>query len=142
MAELKTKQTDASVIEFINANTDTPQKRADSFELLKLMQEFTGFEPKMWGPSIIGFGSYHYKSERSRQEGDWPLVGFSPRKAAISLYVYTGMKEHEHLLNGLGKFKMGKACIYIKKLSDINIEALKDLMKATVDFLQTKWPGV
>lgn len=73
MAEIKTKQTNADVIEFINTFADTDQKRADSFELLKLMQDFTGFEPKMWGPSIIGFGSYHYKSERSRQEGDWPI---------------------------------------------------------------------
>lgn len=115
MAELKTKQTVANVHEFINSFADTEQKRNDSFELLKLMQDFTGFEPKMWGSSIIGFGSFHYKSDRSKQEGDWPLVGFSPRKAAISLYVYTAIPEHEHLLQNLGKFKMGKACIYIKK---------------------------
>lgn len=138
MAELKTKQTQADVIEFINSFAVTEQKRQDSFELLKLMQDFTGFEPKMWGPSIIGFGSYHYKSDRSRQEGDWPLVGFSPRKAAISLYVYTGSPEHEHLLKDLGKFKMGKACIYVKKLSDINKDALKKLMKTTIDFLEAK----
>ena len=115
MAELKTRQNDTDVSEFIKSFADTEQKRKDSFELLKLMRDFTGFESKMWGPSIIGFGRYHYKSERSRQEGDWPLLGFSPRKAAISLYVYTGAKEHEHLLDGLGKFKMGKACIYIKR---------------------------
>ncbi len=139
MAELKTKQTKASVSEFIKAFADSEQKRQDSFELLKLMQDFTGHKPKMWGPSIIGFGSYHYKSERSRQEGDWPLIGFSPRKAAISLYVYTGAKEHEYLLQGLGKFKMGKACIYVKKLSDINLDALKKLMKTTIDYLQTKY---
>ncbi len=139
MAEIKTKQTDSDVTEFINAFANTEQKRADSFEILKLMQDFTGFEPKMWGPSIIGFGSYHYKSERSRQEGDWPLVGFSPRKAAISLYVFTGAKEHEYLLEGLGKFKMGKACIYVKKLSDINLEVLKKLMSGTIDFLQSKY---
>lgn len=138
MAELKTQQNNADVEEFINSFANTEQKRKDSFELLKLMQDFTGYEPKMWGPSIIGFGSYHYKSERSRQEGDWPLVGFSPRKAAISLYVYSGMPEHEHLLQDLGKFKMGKACIYVKKLSDINQDALKKIMKATIDFLQTK----
>jgi hypothetical protein len=139
MAELKTKQTDANVIEFINSFADTEQKRKDSFELLKLMQDFTGFEPRMWGASIIGYGSYHYKSERSRQEGDWPLVGFSPRKAAISLYVYTGIKEHEHLLEGLGKFKMGKACIYVKKLSDIDQDVLKKIMKETIEFLQSKY---
>jgi len=139
MAELKTKQHDADVKEFINTFADTEQKRKDSFELLKLMQDFTGYEPKMWGPSIIGFGSYHYKSDRSTQEGEWPLVGFSPRKAAISLYVYSGMPEHEHLLKDLGKYKMGKACIYVKKLSDINQEILKKLMKETIDFLNARY---
>jgi hypothetical protein len=138
MAELKTKQNDANVTDFINSFADTEQKRKDSFELLKLMRDFTGFEPKMWGPSIIGFGSYHYKSERSSQEGDWMLVGFSPRKAAISLYVYSGAPEHEHLLADLGKFKRGAACIYIKKLSDINQDALRQLMKATIDYLRSK----
>jgi len=138
MAELKTKQNDSDVGEFINSFTNSEQKRKDSYELIKMMRDLTGAEPKMWGSSIIGFGSYHYKSERSRQEGDWPLVGFSPRKPAISLYVYTGVKEHEHLLEGLGKYKMGKACIYIKQLSDINIEALRRLMEATIDFLKSK----
>lgn len=139
MAEIKTKQTDVDVTQFINTFADTEQKRADSFALLKLMQDFTGFEPKMWGPSIIGFGSYHYKSERSRQEGDWPLVGFSPRKAAISLYVYMGTKVQEQLLKDLGKFKMGKGCIYVKKLADIDPEVLKKMMKETIDFLQEKY---
>jgi hypothetical protein len=138
MAELKTKQNDADVREFIKAFADTDQKKEDSFELLKLMQELTGFEPKMWGPSIIGFGQYHYKSERSRQEGDWPLVGFSPRKTAISLYVYSGCSGQEELLKDLGKFKMGKGCIYVKKLSDINQEVLKKLMLSTIEFLQKK----
>lgn len=139
MAELKTKQNSASVHDFINSFADTEQKRADSFELLRLMQDLTGFEPKMWGDSIIGFGSYHYKSERSSQEGDWFLVGFSPRKAAISLYVYSGMPEHEHLLKDLGKFKMGRACVYAKKLSDINIPTLERLVKETVSFLQSRY---
>jgi hypothetical protein len=139
MAELKTKVTGDDVHEFIKSFADTEQKRNDSYELLRIMQDFTGFEPKMWGASIIGFGSYHYKSERSRQEGDWPLVGFSPRKAAISLYVYTGAPEHEYLLKDLGKFKMGKACIYVKKLSDIDVEALKKMMRVTIDFLNEKY---
>lgn len=139
MAELKTKQTSADVHEFINSYVETEQKRNDSFELLKLMQDFTGYKPKIWGSSIIGFGSYHYKSERSSQEGDWPLVGFSPRKAAISLYVYTGNTEHEHLLKNLGKFKMGKACIYIKKLSDIDQNQLKNIINATISFLESKY---
>ncbi len=139
MAEIKTKQHDSDVIEFINSFADSEQKRKDSFELLKIMKDFTGYKPKMWGPSIIGFGSYHYKSERSSQEGDWPLVGFSPRKAAISLYVFTGAQEHEYLLKDLGKFKIGKACIYVKKLSDINQDALRKIMKETIDFLQAKY---
>lgn len=121
MAEIKTKQNDADVATFINTFAETELKKKDSFELLKLMQNLTGFEPKMWGGTIIGFGSYHYKSERSRQEGDWPLIGFSPRKAAISLYVYSGCAGQEALLNELGKFKMGKGCIYVKKLSDLSL---------------------
>lgn len=139
MAELKTKKTEVSVHEFIHSFTDSEQKRKDSYELIELMQKITGAEPKMWGPSIIGFGMYHYKSERSTQEGDWPLIGFSPRKAAISLYVYTGNPEHEHLLTNLGKFKMGKACIYIKKLSDIDQKELSKLIKETIKFLQKKY---
>lgn len=139
MAEIKTKATDADVHDFINTFADTEQKKKDSFQLLQLMQDFTGYEPKMWGPSIIGFGQYHYQSERSSQKGDWPLVGFSPRKAAISLYVYTGSAEQDDLLKELGKFKMGKACIYVKKLSDIDQEVLKKLMKSTIEYLQMKY---
>lgn len=139
MAEIKTKQTKEDVYEFINRFANTEQKRKDSFELVKLMQDVTGHKPKMWGPSIIGFGSYHYKSDRSRQEGDWPLVGFSPRKAAISLYVYTGNPKHEYLLKDLGKYKIGKACIYINKLSDINQDALKKMMQVSIDFVQSKY---
>lgn len=139
MSEIKTKQTKADVYEFIQSFADTEQKRLDSLELIKLMREITGCEPKMWGPSIIGFGQYHYKSDRSKQEGDWPLVGFSPRKAAISLYVYTGSPDQAYLLEGLGKFKMGKACIYVKKLSDLNQEVLKKLMKESIRFTQSKF---
>ncbi len=139
MAELKTQQTSQNVSEFINSFAETEQKRQDAFDLLKIMQEFTGYEPKMWGASIIGFGKYHYKSERSKQEGDWPLLGFSPRKGAISLYVYTGLSEHEYLLRDLGKFKVTKACIYVKKLSDINIDALKKIMGETIKYLESKY---
>lgn len=139
MSEIKTKQTEADVYQFIQDFADTEQKRRDSLELIKLMREMTGCEPKMWGPSIIGFGQYHYKSDRSRQEGDWPMLGFSPRKAAFSLYVYTGRPDHAHLLEGLGKFKMGKACIYVKKLSDLNQEVLIKLMKESIRFLQSKY---
>jgi hypothetical protein len=139
MAELKTKQHDGDVFEFISSFADTEQKREDSLELVKLMQKVTGYPPKMWGPSMIGFGSYHYKSERSKQEGDWPLVAFSPRKAAISLYVFTGIPEHEYLLKDLGKFTMGKACIYIKKLSDINLDALERIIRATIEYLEDRY---
>lgn len=138
MAELKTKQNNADVHKFINTFADTELKKKDSFEILNLMQDSTGFEPKMWGDSMIGFGQYHYKSERSRQEGDWFLVGFSHRKTAISLYVYSGCEGQDDLLKDLGKFKMGKSCIYIKKLSDINKEILVKLIKSTVEFLQIK----
>jgi hypothetical protein len=138
MAELKTKQNDADVHEFINSFANTEQKKQDSFELLKLMEKVSDCKPKMWGDSIIGFGQYHYKSERSSQEGDWPLIGFSPRKTAISLYVYSGCAGQEELLKDLGKFKMGAACIYVKKLSDINQEPLKKLMKSTIKFLKAK----
>lgn len=139
MAELKTKQNETDVYEFINKTADSDQKRIDSYELVKRMTDITGCEPKMWGDSIIGFGYYHYKSERSAQEGDWPLIGFSPRKAAISLYVYSGCAGQEAMLEDLGKFKMGKACIYIKKLADINQNILKKIMASTIDFLQEKW---
>lgn len=139
MAEIKTKQTDVDVSQFINSFADTQQKRDDSFQLLELMENYTGFKPKMWGPSIIGFGMYHYKSERSKQEGDWPLIGFSPRKAAISLYVYSGTPKNEELVKELGKIKMGKGCIYVKKLSDINQSVLKKMMGETIKFLQKKY---
>lgn len=139
MAELKTKQTDADVSEFIQSFADTEQKKRDSFELLQLIQDFTGYEPKMWGASIIGFGQYHYKSERSRQEGDWPLVGFSPRKTAISLYIYSGAPGQDELLKDLGKYKMGKGCIYVKRLSDINLDALKKMIQTTIEHLQAKY---
>jgi hypothetical protein len=138
MNKNKTTATDVNPEEFIKAFADTAQKQQDSFELLKLMQEVSGYEPTMWGPTIIGFGSYHYKYQ-SGHEGDAPLVGFSPRKNEISLYVFTGSEEHKYLLNNLGKFKLGKACIYIKKLSDINIEALKSLILETISFLKATY---
>jgi len=138
MAKNKTTQTDENVMRFIETFATSEQKKQDSYALLQLMQEVSGHEPKMWGPTIIGFGSYHYKYE-SGHEGDAPLLGFSPRKAAISLYVFTGLKEHEPFLEGLGKFKMGKACIYANKLADINLEVLKKLMQETIVYMQDKY---
>lgn len=123
MAKNKTTETEVNVTDFINSYVDNEQKRIDSFQLIELMREWSGFEPKMWGPTIIGFGSYHYKYA-SGHEGDAPLIGFSPRKAEFSLYVYSPTEENKHQLDDLGKFKMGKACIYVKKLSDIHIPAL------------------
>ena len=139
MADIKTKRTNEDVLKFIDSFANTDQKRKDSLEILQLMEKSTGHKAKMWGPTIIGFGKYHYKSDRSKQEGDWPLVGFSPRKAAISLYVYTGKKEHEYLLKNLGKFKMGKTCIYINKLSDIDQTELKKIIKVTIQFLESTY---
>lgn len=138
MAKNKTAETNTNVKDFINEFSDTEQKRTDSFELIELMKKITGYEARMWGPSIVGFGKYHYKYA-SGHEGDAPLMGFSPRKAAISLYVFTGLDEHKHLLNGLGKFKMGKVCIYIKRLSDIDRQKLKVLMTETLKYMQTKY---
>lgn len=140
MPEPKTKPTGADVNEFIQTFAQTEQRRSDSRELVKIFTELSGYQPYMWGPSIIGFGSYHYKSVKSRQEGDAPILGFSPRKAAISLYIYTGLPQHAHLLHDLGKFKMGKACIYINKLSDINPEVMKALMLASLQYIREKYP--
>ena len=138
MSKNKTSTTDSKVHEFIDNFANTEQKIKDSHELLNLMKKVTGQEPKMWGSSIVGFGNYHYKYA-SGHEGDSPLVGFSPRKSAISLYVFTGLEEHKNLLEGLGKFKMGKACIYVKKLTDIDLEKLTVLMEATIHYLASKY---
>lgn len=138
MAKNKTAETTANVEEFIKAFADTEEKKTASFKLIDLMREVTGFEPRMWGPSIIGFGSYHYKY-KSGHEGDAPLVGFSPRKQEISLYVFTGLEEHEYLLEDLGKFRKGKSCIYIKNLSDIDQDKLKTVIKETIKFLRQQY---
>jgi hypothetical protein len=134
MPKNKTTETTINVTDFINSYVDNEQKKADSFGLVELMQDWSGFEAKMWGPTIIGFGSYHYKYA-SGHEGDAPLIGFSPRKAEFSLYVYSPTKENEPFLEDLGKFKMGKACIYIKRLSDINIDVLEKICKASIAYL-------
>ena len=134
MAKTKTTETEVSVSDFINSYVDSDQKKTDSFRLVELMSEWAGFEPKMWGPTIIGFGSYHYKYA-SGHEGDAPLIGFSPRKTEISLYVFSPTDENRYLLDDFGKYKMGKACIYIKKLSDINITALEKLCTTTIAYL-------
>ncbi|MEX2484660.1 MAG: DUF1801 domain-containing protein [Brumimicrobium sp.] len=134
MAKNKTTFTGVKIDDFLDSYVDNEQKKADSLQLIKLMSEWSGFEPKMWGPSIIGFGSYHYKYA-SGHEGDAPIIAFSPRKNALTLYVYSATKETELLLEELGKFKMSKACIYVKKLVDINIPILEKICKATIEYI-------
>ncbi len=138
MYELKTKQTDASVIEFIES-VDHPKKR-EAYRLLDIFTEVSGYEAKMWGPSIIGFGHYHYKYQTGH-EGDAPLVGFSPRKAKISLYFAPGDREREQLLQQFGKHTTGKACVYINKLADVEEDILKALIQQSIVFLQKTYPN-
>ena len=135
MAELKTKQTEKSVEKFLNSVKDTKQ-REDSFAVLKMMQQVTKAEPKMWGPSIVGFGTYHYKYASGR-EGEWPITGFSPRKGNLTLYIMSGFGNSE-LMKKLGKYKTGKSCLYIKKLEDIDMSVLKDLVKSSVEGMKKR----
>jgi uncharacterized protein DUF1801 len=130
MAELKTKPTAESVKEFINKIPDE-ERRADCFAVAKIMEEITDEKPKMWGPSIVGFGTYHYKYASGR-EGDWPVTGFSPRKKDLTLYLMMGFEKHGELMKKLGKHSTGKSCLYIKRLSDIHVPTLKKLIKASV----------
>lgn len=134
----KTKETEHSVVEFIE-QVDSPKKREDAYKLIDIFTETTGFEAKMWGPSIIGFGSYHYKYE-SGHEGEAPLVGFSPRKAKISLYFAPGETKREKLLKTFGKHTTGKACVYINKVADIDVSVLKELITESIQFLQKTYP--
>ena len=129
-AEPKTKVNDASVTEFLNSVADQ-QKRNDCFEIVKMMQQITKEEPKMWGSSMVGFGSYHYKGKSGR-EGDWLLIGFSPRKQALTLYLTGGFDTHAALLKKLGKFTTGMGCLYVKTLEDVDKKVLKELLQASV----------
>ncbi len=128
MAELKTQATKESVTKFLKS-IEPQQKQLDSLELLKIFKDVTGEKPVMWGPSIVGFGKYHYKSDRSTQEGDWFYVGFSPRKQNLALYILGWKMEDPELLPKLGKFKRGGGCLYINKLSDIDQKVLRKLIK-------------
>ena len=139
MADNKTKPTKLSVAAFIDALMDQT-RRADAKALAKLMQRATGETPKMWGPSIIGFGSYHYTYDSGR-EGDMPLAGFSPRKAATVLYGVTGFSDSEALLAKLGKHTMGKGCLYIKKLADVDQKALEALVVKSVAAKGARYPS-
>ena len=134
MAELKTKVNEASVDDFLAAYPE--ETRKDCLEIAKMMKSAAKAEPKMWGTSIVGFGSYHYKSERSRQEGDWPLVGFSPRKQNLTIYIMSGFDRYGHLLEKLGKHSLGKGCLYIKRLSDVDKKVLKELITESVKVMK------
>jgi hypothetical protein len=139
MADNKTKPTKLSVAAYIDALTDET-KRADAKALVKLMQSATGEEPKMWGPSIVGFGSYHYTYESGR-EGDMPLAGFSPRKAATVLYGLRGFNNAEALLARLGKHTTGQGCLYIKKLADVDQKVLEALVVQSIAAKRSRHPG-
>ncbi|MGG0454658.1 DUF1801 domain-containing protein [Bacillus mycoides] len=139
MYKLKTKETNNSVIEFIES-VENLRKRENAYQLLDIFTETTGYTAKMWGPSIIGFGTYHYKYA-SGHEGDAPLVGFSPRKAKISLYFAAGDPKREELLKNFGKYTSGKSCIYINKIADIDSNVLKALIKQSISFLKEAYPN-
>lgn len=130
MSDPKTRPTDASVRAFLDGVGDD-QRRADCYAVLDLMREVTGEEPVLWGPSIVGFGSYHYRYASGR-EGDWMLTGFSPRKRELTLYVMAGFKRYDELMARLGSYRTGKSCLYLKRLTDVDVDVLRDLVAASV----------
>jgi hypothetical protein len=138
MAELKTKRNKGDVEAFLN-NVSDEKKRQDSFTILELMKQVTGKEPEMWGDSIVGFGSYHYKYASGR-EGDWFVTGFSPRKQNLTLYIMSGFDEYDQLLSKLGKHSTGKSCLYIKKIEDVDVDVLTELVKKSVDHMERTNP--
>jgi hypothetical protein len=131
MSELKTKPTDASVEAFLNA-VDHPQRRADGYVLLQMMKEITQEPPIMWGSSIVGFGSYHYRYASGR-EGDWFKTGFSPRKRSLSIYLMQGFDTYKDLLSRLGRHRVGKGCLYINKLADVDLDVLRAIIKRSFE---------
>ena len=137
MAENKTKKNQASVKAFLDS-VEHPQRRKDARELLALMKQITGKRPKMWGPSIVGFGEYHYKYESGR-EGDMLATGFSPRKQALSLYIMSGFSQYGALLKKLGKFKTGKSCLYVNKLDDVDKDVLAEMIKKSYEHITAKY---
>ena len=136
MPELKTKVSKASVEKFLNS-VKGEQKREDSFKILDMMKKITKEDPKMWGPSIVGFGKYHYKYA-SGHEGDMCIAGFSPRKEALTIYILPGFDKYESLMRKLGKIKTGKSCLYIKKLDDVDTKVLTELIIQSVKYMQMK----
>ena len=138
MATLKTQPTQQDAKSFLEA-IENPQQRVDAFCILEMMEEASGESPIMWGDSIVGFGSYHYRYASGR-EGDWFLTGFSPRKKQFSLYVMSGFEQYDKLMEELGKYKTGKSCLYIKKLADVDEKILRQLIKASVDYMRQQYP--
>lgn len=138
MSELKTRPNDQNIEKFLN-DIEDKQKRSDCFDLIDLMTEITGEAPKMWGNSMVGFGSYHYKYESGR-EGDWFLTGFSPRKQNLTIYITAGFKDYDEIMGLLGKYKTGSSCLYVKKLSDIDPAQLKLLVKKSVTDIKKRYP--
>ena len=137
MAELKTQRNKASVNAFLNS-VENPQRRKDAKTVLGLMKELTGLKPEMWGTSIVGFGTYHYKYASGR-EGDFMLVGFSPRKQNLTLYIMPGFERYPSLMKKLGKHSTGKSCLYINKLEDVDLSVLSDLIKSSVKYMNDKY---
>lgn len=137
MAELKTKKNDNDIVEFLNG-IDNEERRKDCFKLLELFEKWTDETPKMWGQSIVGFGSYHYKYDSGR-EGDWFLTGFSPRKHNLTIYITAGFKEYDQIMNELGKYKIGSSCLYVKSLSEIDTDKLKKLVEKSVANMKERY---
>ena len=138
MAELKTKPTGASVAAFLQAVEDA-ERRRDCQAVAAMMQEATGAEPVMWGESIVGFGAYHYRYA-SGHEGDWFLIGFSPRKQNLTLYITSGFEQYDALLRKLGTYKSAKSCLYINRLADVDLPTLKELVRRSVEHMRASHP--
>ena len=134
MAELKTKPTNESVTKFLD-DIENDHKRKDSYAIMELMREVTGEEPEMWGKSIIGYGRYYYKYASGR-DGEWFLVGFSPRVQSLTLYIMSGFDAYDDLLNKLGKYKTGKSCLYVNKLEDVDNAVLRELVETSVEHMK------
>ena len=137
MAKNKTQPTKQSVDSFLNA-VENEQRKKDGFEVLELMKDITGEDPVLWGPSLIGFGKYHYPYESGR-EGDFFRTGFSPRKTALTLYIMSGFSRYDDLMKKLGKYKTGKSCLYVKKLDDVDREVLRELIEESLKYMKEKY---
>ena len=136
--ELKTRVNDGDVIAFLNS-IENEKRKEDAFRALDLIQELSGEEPRMWGKSIVGFGSYHYKY-KSGQEGDWMRIGFSPRKQSLTMYIMNGFSRYDSLLSKIGKHKTGVGCLYIQKWEDVDEKVLRELVRESLNYMEKKYP--